>query len=175
MMLRLVPIITIYIGTAICSLAQDFDYQINKQGKAYYQDSVIILDQSPDSILNKATIWLKNQIDDPGDTLVLSNSGANLVSLIKKMKFPNSENIAGNLNFTATISISIRAQTVVYTLDKIFLVDRNDPALFCNNLGDNHGRCLLEGRDREWNEIRKYVNRRLINIAKAIEEMVMGN
>ena len=87
------------------SYSQEFEYQIDRMGNAFYCDSVKIINREPAVVYNKFAEWFKLQITTSSDTLIFSQDN--------------------NAHITAKKLIGLQAETDLEQKENLFTISIN--------------------------------------------------
>lgn len=152
--------------------AQDFEYQIDSSGRAFYCDSSAVLNSNPETVYDKFSTWFRNQYKSNYDTLIFTQEDAAEIYLKEIVTLPSPSG-TGTQNYylTLTIRVAFMFDKISYCVDRIYFLSspQGNP---CLNLAMDDPKCVFEGKKEDWNKLRFRAEREILKLVEKIQEFI---
>jgi len=166
----------IFLGIVIASIAfsasysQEFEYQVNEKGNAFYCDSVKIFNKEPAAIYEKFVEWFQSQLITSSDTLVFSQDNKEHIVAKKTMRINLDTNqLRAEYDFTVSIDVSFIFDKVSYCVNDIYFIS-SDTGEKCQNLGSEHDDCISKTKPELWSKIKFASEQKILQLIGQMEQ-----
>jgi len=148
-------------------IAQEFEFQIDAEGKAYYCDSTRVLNSNPSDIYKKFVSWFRSQYSGNYDTLLFTQETQEKITLREVIP------VAGtNMHYLSMlIIVDFTLDKISYCINEIYILSAPDEVP-CLNLASDQPQCNFTGNFEEWKAVKSSADREITALVEKIQEFI---